>query len=199
MKRKRSGYGSREPFFPNQSSSGAAGNQCTSYIPRTTLESVVGLLCGCACKCIVTLADRGRKEGEVTKSDALLLLLLLRISANRARERRNAEPTAMQVANRFFARRNSRGVTSWLASPAAGPGGRGRTVAVCQARKGGREGGAPPLAKPVRRPSIRHALSRAQSTINCRAAHSLSRSLFLELLPLDFFSPYALRLPSGLS
>ena len=109
--------------------------QC-SYIPRVTLESGVGLLR--ACKCIVTLADRGRKEGEVTKSDALLRLLLLRISANRARERRNAEPTAMQVANRFFARRNSRGVTSWLASPAAGPGGRGRTVTVCQTRRGGR-------------------------------------------------------------
>ena len=140
--------------------------------------------------------EEGRKEGEVTNSDALLRLLLQRISANRARERRNAEPTAMQVANRFFARRNSRGVTSWLASPAAGQGGRGRTVTVCQTR---REGGAPPLADPVRRPSIRHALSRAQSTINCRAAHSLSRSLFLELPPLDFFLPYALRLPSGLS
>ena len=35
--------------------------QC-SYIPRVTLESGVGLLR--ACKCIVTLADRGRKEGR---------------------------------------------------------------------------------------------------------------------------------------
>ena len=120
--------------------------------------------------------EEGRKEGEVTKSDALCCCFFY---AFRRTERARGG-TAMHVANRFFARRNSRGVTSWLASSAAGPG--GRADCHCLSDEEGRKGGAPPLAKPVRRPSIRHALSRAQSTINCQATHSL----FLELLKASF-------------
>ena len=90
--------------------------------------------------------------------------------------------TAMQVANRFFAWRNSQGVTSCLSS-AAEPQTDWLTVTV--RRVGGRGVRAPPLAKPARHLSISHALSRTQFTGNCEANTFLAHFL-------NFFWPHPL-------